>query len=1698
MSLLRARMFAGLGVAALTLSAAFPTFAQVIIKPGPGIPVPVDPSNPMNPPKDKPKDGPAGIDLPIDEKARARFDAVLSYLNGKDPINARTWEDIIGVLQTMLDNEQDRILPPDKSGAMPSIRREANRIIGLFPPEGKQFYERIKGPDARETLNKAIEENNWEVVGHVAQRYLHTKAGAEANILIGTYFLDRGKYTDAALRFRDFLATRPAGEELPPSVLFKAALAFKRQSNDPDFAKSAQKYWDLFEKAAGKNKVTLGNKEFTVEDLRRTFDKVTATNKPTTAATDITRSGITPDNNGQGKGGRPFLDNRFVIDLLKPNYFLAVPDKTPAGVTSPDDLRAKATENFKWIEGKLKDALENAERLKRAAIPGAQAIAASGKIIFRSYDGVYCFATRDDARTETKAGDLVWFSKAQAGLFQQVEEPNRRTSTNTQYDLLKNNNMFGLLYENSNIGTLSHDGQYCYLVDDIALPPMPSPGQFGAIDPFTGRPYTNNTGPLEPMIRSSRLSAVQIETGKLVWTAGKSISSQGGADKTNAPIEVSPSAKFLSDAVFLGAPLPLNGKIYAIVEKDGGRDSGLYLICIDPNLQHSDRHPQILWSQLLGTPNTPIFMDNPRRTQALHLAYADGVLVCPTNTGAVIGVDVLTHSILWASAYRSNRVSQGQENIGGNIGFPRPGIPNPNNSVDNGKDRWRRSAPIIADGKVVFTAWDSDTIECVSLQEGRPMWTNPIPREEGDLYVAGVFGDKIMVVNRAFVKFYRLSDGARLEVQTNGTDKTRLGLTGVTGIGAASDGIYYVPVRGSDKDGRSGVQLIDLKEMKLGSLVRSRKNDAPGNLLFYDGDVYSQSITTLTAYPQLDVKRAEMEKRLAANPKDPAGLLDLGLIKLDEGKRQEAADSFRNVLANNPDDVIRSKAREKLFETLTETLLEDYDNGEKYLAEYKELCTVEIPPTAPQAVKDTLKNEEIRRKRDYHCLVGKGKEKQGKLFEAFESYMTFGTLGGTDEMVTVLGEAGIQVRPATWARARILSMIKGAKPEQIKPIEQSVLKRWEEVKNDDIIKIRDFVRIFSGMFEVGNDAKMFLCDKLMNGTEEESREAEYMLLAARAGEDQSLAARSVEVLARLYAKKNLLDDAMGMYAELGDRFAKTKLRDGRTGADLFGDVVVDPRFLPFLEPNAQVWAYNKMKANDYAGSIPYNNNIGRVVDLSTSEKLPFFNRYALQIDQSNRFGAGWALQVWDKNEQKAYHTFPATGGYFNYDYLFQQSGTPYRPIQVTGHIAIFTSHMSDPQTGMPLSKIFAYDLVDKKELWNETLYGKVGVNRQVIRQDNEFDGPRVSYQDGWSQKIGQQWVVQPNYVCYTNREGIVARETTKGTILWKKQASARTYVFGDAEYVIAGEVAGDGTITGLRIYNAIDGSEVAVPPAAGLLTNLKNAQLYGRNLLALDKKDKEQTIRMVDLVKGTDVWSKKIGADAFILRSDNRTVGGYVSTSGEVVLFNTVTGKELLNTKLESKKLKEHFEKVNEVVLMSDRERFFLMLNRPSENRFGFSPAFQQQLQGTRVNGHMYCLDKTSGKTLWYTDHQLLNQNIMVEMFNELPLIVAASNNPPANGGNFSLKTIVIDKATGKVKFDKNFGQASGYYMIAVDWKKGTVDLQNYNGQRIRLSPDDGKPASDAGSGTSPTGSAPVVLPGVINRRIIIQGNIGGRIEIAD
>jgi hypothetical protein len=183
------------------------------------------------------------IHLPVEREAKNKIDAVNKYLQAdqkKEPITPKLWDDIIAVLQGMLDDPVDKFVEIDAKGNKVSVRREVNRIIGTFNDDGRQFYQLKVGPTAEQKYKQADEENDMILMAEVSGRYLHTKAGAAATVRLGTWHLDRGRYAQAAHTFRTFLLRNPK-DELPAEVLFRAALAFKRQqATDPSFGKQAQ------------------------------------------------------------------------------------------------------------------------------------------------------------------------------------------------------------------------------------------------------------------------------------------------------------------------------------------------------------------------------------------------------------------------------------------------------------------------------------------------------------------------------------------------------------------------------------------------------------------------------------------------------------------------------------------------------------------------------------------------------------------------------------------------------------------------------------------------------------------------------------------------------------------------------------------------------------------------------------------------------------------------------------------------------------------------------------------------------------------------------------------------------------------------------------------------------------------------------------------------------------------------------------------------------------------------------------------------------------------------------------------------------------------------------------------------------------------------------------------------------------------
>ena len=160
------------------------------------------------------------------------------------------------------------------------------------------------------------------------------------------------------------------------------------------------------------------------------------------------------------------------------------------------------------------------------------------------------------------------------------------------------------------------------------------------------------------------------------------------------------------------------------------------------------------------------------------------------------------------------------------------------NTVNALTNEWRNSAPAIADGKVVFTAPDAAEITCLNLRDGRLVWKKP--RTADDLYFAGIYQGKALVVGKNHVLAYKLTDGTKVWDSSEATGTP-------TGQGVAAGNTYYLPARNASKEPE--IVTINLADGKVTGHLKSDKKDLLGNLIFHDGFLISQTANSITAFP---------------------------------------------------------------------------------------------------------------------------------------------------------------------------------------------------------------------------------------------------------------------------------------------------------------------------------------------------------------------------------------------------------------------------------------------------------------------------------------------------------------------------------------------------------------------------------------------------------------------------------------------------------------------------------------------------------------------------------------------------------------------------------------------------------------------------------------------------------------------------------
>ncbi|HEV3236960.1 MAG TPA: PQQ-binding-like beta-propeller repeat protein [Gemmataceae bacterium] len=1555
-----------------------------------------------------PNDLGQAITLPTDSKLKQKLVA------GRDYISEQDWNNAFTVLQGLLELREDQYVemtvtaPDGKSRKQwSSVRTEANKLIGSMPPQGLEFYKQTYGGKAKVDLTDAIVKSDPDRLASVMLRYFYTDAGAEATNLLGTYMLDRGQSISAAQCFEKLLK-RDGSEKVPPPILFKAYLAFHR-AGDKD---KENQIWKQLE-ARAPDGVKLGGQSVALAEMKSLVEQM---KDPimVAGASDWVNFGGDATHSALGKGSTPFTDS---------------------GMRKWPMARESTTKNV--LYGNT-GTIRMLEGMQQAVLPSYFPIAVnlhkdSGDVpvmVYRTFWGV---TARD-----IKSGKLLWEAPSEWSLDSMFKANDMASHLNQWIAQWQQMGRPSSLIENSVIGTLSTDHVRVYLVDDLAL--APSFQMMGWGGPWGNQGQPNLTGKIGDALHHSRLQAWNLDTGKIEWTLG------GRSNNKKAPND-------LDDSFFLGPPLSLGGKLYFLTE----RNQELRLVCLDPS-KIDIRAPEqnlkeaIQWVQTLATTREKMVQDVARRAQAAHLAYGDGVLVCPTNAGAVLGVDLLTHSLVWAYPYREKSPNGMGEGKGGGMMMGGPGMWNGMQPTAGGLlSDWKVTAPIIQDGKVVFAAPDGSAVHCISLREGKFLWEQK--KTEKDLYLAGVYDGKVMIVSKDACRALKLSDGTQAwQLQT--------GMP--SGLGVASDNLYYLPLKyaidSTNKDPE--VCVIDMNAGKAIAHTKSHRSatkpaELPGNLLFFEGDVISQNASDIAVFPQLKIKMAQMNELLAKNADDPVGLTERGELNLDSGNLVAAVDDLRKAIKNNPPPDVLPKTKLKLYESLTELLQSDFGKAKEYLNEYEKLCQVDIPTTAKDTERRELEIEGQRRLANRLCLLAKGMEGEQKLTEAFKCYMDFiGVVGNKDqkELISVIDEPLVKASPDVWAQGRISAMVnnKNYSAEARKPLEELIKEKWASVRGkSDLADLRRFVSMFGSLFTVGEAARMELAERLIDepGTAN-LLEAELQLHLLQDQQNPELAARAVEATARLMTRKGLLAEAAYYYRLLARSFPNVPVHDGKTGSQLLDDLATDKRFLPYLESSGLAWKASKMRAE----MRNQQRNMGQpVYNFETEGELtPFFQQYKVTLNLNFQ-----QVRISDRMTGEDKWTYKLDIGQFN-QFVWNWGATNFArfPYQRVGHLIVLNLGQ----------KIYGLDPINKQMLWSKDLAGpntfpQNGANFYFDPMENVL---QILYPTGHRETIGHIGPAEASYVCLVNRDGLTAIDPTNGRTLWNRiGVPARSHVFGDSQHIYVVEMD-NGTAGATKVLRAYDGVEVKGIPAFGKLYE-KRLAIRGRQLLLSDQSPTGTTIRLYDVQTGKDTWKKDFPAGSVVLRTEDRDLAGAVDPNGKVVVIDLKSKREVLKAQMAPK----HIAKVNDIHLLQDGKYFYVACNAnldPNLNPGGGTMSNIGPGTGLRnigVNGEVYAFNKTSGKVHWHTE--VPQQMLLVDQFQELPLLVFTARNqkmiPGAKGApgmwTNTVAVAAIDKRTGKRVYDRNDMDGNStqqFTALTSDIKTGKIELATWNLQ-ILFSP---------------------------------------------
>jgi len=1211
-------------------------------------------------------------------------------------------------------------------------------------------------------------------------------------------------------------------------------------------------------------------------------------------------------------------------------------------------------------------------------------IVVNGLIVVRDFDGVRA--------CDPTSGRVVWRYDGT------LSTPELARSVKATRFLTSDHPVMELTWVgNAAMGMLSSDGERVFAVDWV---------EFSAIAPAVQKRSRRFSGPT--------ISAVN----RLVCLPGPDVSAAAASGESPAVVEPlwtaggtptpSPTDR-LGGHLFVGPPMAFGESVFAIVESV--RDKELKLARLDA------RTGRVQWMQTLGIVEQPMFSSSARipRLSSCIPAIAQGIAVCPTDAGFLVGVDTVTGELLWMQTYFEMRLPS---RFGSTILRPADGVfvgfPNP---------------PHIDENRVFYLPRHSENLHCYDLQSGEELWH--VPRGD-DQYIGAIRDNVICVVGRSAIRGVSTETGSTLW-------KQRIGTT--SGRGVLTDEGYLVPLKagsvvridlqtGTQRGAKIVPELLDRQFARTDTampaqLVRTSRDVAlarfglvdesvdselrPGNLLLHDRQVFSVGPRMITAFPQAESLLLDLRAKRDSTDAPAVDLFQLACLELLLDN-QAAGENTLTEISNQDRHPQRARARWML----------------------RNLILAELRRAA-----DTLTEDRFHhRVEQFTALIDSPFDEQQLLFEKVRWERDHGdrasllrdvaNLPSVQLKSFVPQDDGFQsvVASTSLSRSLIRDALQSAPDTADNPLRDALRRDLLlALRSDSLDDLQRFLDLYGDSPQAGR-IRNRLADRLI--LKGDVQAAELTLLPNLSGTDRQQRAVSQMLYITLLAQEQLDSEA-------GEALHDS-LRDSRgvSIAALKSDGLQSP--LTILTPGSRLLELDPPRFEDFVNAFDQRREAWSAYldrqppDRAVRDVMIRRQPYSAADPNLVRLWSQTPRQL--AGPQGTEFTILHNGSYVNSSWrlLDRYSGTERGTIRVPNRPNIANTpsyravgHFMPVGTEIGLTGVSLLEHRNQTPLWQFSF-----PPTQNVRSTLE-PGPAT-----------------PTLCVYQTRNHLIAVDPQQGDVLWRRSdleigsgvaVDRETGLIGDDQVIVVFH-------PDQQSYTRLDALTGAILSSGKLSVDVRYERaVFGRKLFhrSAMNQNGEQFVRIWDPLTNTFDLDKPV--EARLLNDQNENELALLDTSGRLQVYELPAARSLLDVDLG----RATTQSVTTFRFFSDRKRIYLNLARPRQRPRHGTPRHYpvtNSLSHWPVDpGLLIAIDRESSRILWRREvtHKSLLQ---LEQFN-LPFFVAMSRVQVASqtGAVQTLDIEVFDRQTGDLLGHRRDLPSERFIHYRMDRDHGTLQL---------------------------------------------------------